>query len=116
MSKKLNQQFSCSQMMLPEHRSTLQEHAAQNRWYEAMQKPVLDEQEQERLQQILEEALAKKQNITVTVLEESGRNTYQGIPLRSDQATATILLSSTSGKPRLIQAADVVQLEKLDHR
>ncbi len=114
MSKKFSQQFSCSKMMLPEHRGSLQQHADQNRWEQEYRRPILDEQEQEQLQQILEQALSKKQSIKLIVLNESGRQTIYGIPLRINPGTGTILLSTGCVRPLAVKAADVIHLEKTD--
>ncbi len=116
MSRKFNQQFSCSKMMLPEHRGSLQRHDAKSRWDQKHRRPVPDEQEQEQRQQILEQALANKQAITITVLTENGRQAYSGIPLRGDPATGTIILAAESGRCRAIRVADVVCLEQADRR
>jgi len=102
--------------MLPEHRGSLQQQAAQSRRNQEHHRPVLDEQEQEQLQQVLDQALLRKQAIRVTVLDDSGRYTYTGIPLRSDPATGKILLSAAPGKTLAIKVADVVHLEQADHR
>ncbi len=111
MSKKITRQFLCSKMMLPEHCSGLKEYAARKQWEENCRRPNLDEQLQEELQQAFEQALAKKQILKITILNDSGYRTYSGIPLRSDCAAGLIYLHTDKGRPQAVKAADVVQIE-----
>jgi len=111
MSKKLNQQFACSKMMLPEHRGSLQEHNTQLRRDEKNSRPVLDEQQWERLQQIFESSLAEGRALKVTLINGTGRETFTGIPLSSDPTAGRITFSSGSGRPQAVKAADIVRLE-----
>jgi len=112
MSKKFNQQFACSRMMLPEHRSSLQQHNAKTAWEENHRRPFLDEQRQEELQQLLEQAIFKQQRLNFTVLNNGGYQTITGIPLRSDPAAGFIYIFDAGGtRRRKIMAADVVNLE-----
>ncbi len=114
MSKKINQQFACSKMMLPEHRGSLQEHCRQSSRAEESSRPDLDEQERERLQQIFEQALAGKRALQVTVFTGTGRESFTGIPLSSDCAGGRIYFSSGPGRPRSVRAADILLLEPAD--
>ncbi len=111
MSKKLNQQFACSKMMLPEHRSSLQEHNDQLRRDEENSRPVLDEQQWERLQQIFEWALAERRALKVTVFNRAGREIFTGIPLSGDPTAGRITFSSGSDRPHPVNAADIAHLE-----
>jgi len=113
-SRKLNQQFNCSKMMLPEHRSSLEQQILRERCDRELRYPAFDEQELDRLQQQLDLALANKQPIRVTVLENSVCQIYSGVPLRIDQGTGIIVLSTGCGRRQPIQAAQVVALEQAD--
>ncbi len=111
MSKKINRQFSCSKMMLPEHRAGLQQHASQKQWEEDHRRPLFDEQRQEELQQILEQALLNRQSLKLTILNGSGYKTCRGIPLRSDPSAGLLFIHTGTGRTRSIRAVDVVCLE-----
>ncbi len=112
MSKKMSQQFACSKMMLPEHRGSLQEKAARNRRLEENSHPELDEQERQRLQMIFEQALTGRRALKVTVLTgNNGRDTFSGIPLRSDSTSGTIIFDPGSGQTRSVRAVDILYLE-----
>ncbi len=111
MSKKLTQQFACSKMMLPEHRGSLQEKTTRSRRSEENSRPELDEQERERLQRIFEQALAGRKALKVTVLTGKGRDTFIGIPLRSDSASGKIAFSVGSSQSNLVRTVDIINLE-----
>ncbi len=98
MSKKLTHQFLCSRMMLPEHCSGLQKHADQLDWDEIHRYPELDEQRQEEMQQVFEQALAGQTAVEITTLTNSGYRFYRGIPLRIDQAHGLVYLRDKEGK------------------
>ena len=116
MSKKIDRQFCCSKMMLPEHRSGLRDNAARNRLHEENNRPELDEQQRERLQQTFEQALAERQTLLVTIITKAGRKTFTGTPLRSDPASGIIIFSSgsASARPQAIKAGDILRLEPND--
>lgn len=113
MSKKINQQFLCSRMMLPEHCSGLNEHAFRKKWEENHRRPDMDDQLQEQLQQELEQALAKQQALKITFLDYSGYHTYIGVPLRIDPTAGLIFLHTGKGRPRAVKAAEVVKIAPL---
>lgn len=100
--------------MLPEHRSSLEQQILREQYDREFCYPALDEQELEQLQQTLDRAISDKKPIRVTVLENNLRRTYSGIPLRIDQSAGIIFLASGSGRPQLIQAAQVLDLEQAD--
>jgi len=114
MSKKLNQQFACSKMMLPEHRSGLQEQDAKNHRAEESSRPELDEQERERLQHVFEQALAGSRVLKVTLFTGTGRETFTGVPLSSDHLGDRIVFNTDPGR-RAVKAADILHLEPADH-
>ena len=111
MSKKFNQQFACSKMMLPEHRGSLQEQSVKTQWNETHRRPLFDEQRQEELQQILDQAIVKRQTLQCTILNSSGYQVYSGVPLRIDQTAGKIILDTSDRRTQAITAAEVVQLE-----
>lgn len=98
-------------MMLPEHDRTLREHKAEQQWTEEHRRPLLDEQEQERLQRTLAAAVAEKRALTITVLNANGYRVYRGIVLRTDTAAGTIILAAGGLRPEKICAAEVVALK-----
>ena len=103
--------------MLPEHRSSLEqqvvrEHSGAGETHS----PSLDQQELEQLQRALEQALVERQPVRVAVLTEEGRRNYTGIPLRIDQASGFIYLSTGFARPQPIEADRVLSLEPADHR
>ncbi len=111
MSKKINQQFLCSKMMLPEHYSDLRKHAAGKQWTENHRRPHLDEQFQEELQQILEQALSEQKLLKIITLNSKGYRVYSGIPLHSDPSTGLIWLGSGKCRPQSIRACEVISIE-----
>lgn len=111
MSKKIKQQFLCSKMMLPEHYSDLQKHTAGKQWAENHRRPHLDEQFQEELQQILEQALSEHKPLKIITLNNKGYRVYSGIPLRSDPTTGLILLDSGKCRPQRVKACEVISIE-----
>ncbi len=106
----MNQQFLCSKMMLPEHYSDLQKHADQLAWDEIHRYPELDEQRQEEMQQVFEQALAGQTAVEITTLTNSGYRFYSGIPLRIDQAYGLVYLRDKEGKLIKIPAREVTGL------
>lgn len=116
MSKKINQQFACSKMMLPEHRGGLQQHRNQKDQDEENSRPHFDEQHWERLQQLYEEALSGRRTLEVTVFTQNGRKTFTGIPWRGDPAAGKISFSSGSASPRVVRIADIVDLAPANPR
>ncbi len=113
MSKKFNQQFACSKMMLPEHRGSLQEHKFRIEWEETNRCSLSDEQRHEELQQLLDLATLKQHLLAFTVLCGTGLQTINGVPMRSDPAAGFIYLDSGGGRPKKIRAADVIDIEEL---
>ncbi len=116
MSKKMDQQFACSKMMLPEHRGCLRDKRARDRRAEENSRPDLDEQERERLQRVFEEALALRRVLQVTFFTATGRETFTGVPLRSDSAGNRIIFSVEAACCRAIRTADIFDLEPADRR
>jgi len=114
MSKKLTGQFLCSRMMLPEHCFGLQKHADQLDRGEAHRHPDLDEQRQEEMQQVFEQALACQAALDITTLTSSGYRHYSGTPLRSDQAFGLVYLRDREGKLIKIKAREVVGLTRAE--
>ncbi len=110
MSKKINQQFNCSKMMLPEHCGQLREHSAAYEKAEACSRPCFDEQLREEQQRTLDQALITGQIIVVTVINSSGSHTFRGVPLRIDQISGCLVLDVGKVRPRRIKAAEITGL------
>jgi hypothetical protein len=108
MSKKFNQQFACSRMMLPEHCGSLREHAASLKRVEEQRRPLADEQLQAEQQQLLEAALSRKLKLEFTLLDESGRSSVCGVPYRVNETAGTIYINTGSGEPLKIRSAAVI--------
>jgi hypothetical protein len=111
MSKKICQQFACSKMMLPEHRTSLQKQGSAAEWAENHPSIILDEQLQEELQRTMECALEKSLEIKLTILNSSGYHTYRGVPLRLDSTSGTVYIESGATRPQAIRAAEIIRLE-----
>ncbi len=112
MSKKATHQFLCSKMMLPEHCAGLREHVTARQRAENNRRPELDEQFREEMQQLLEQALATRQAVEVTVLESCGCRFFSGVLLRSDPGAGLIYLDTgSSRRPRSIKAGEVIRIE-----
>ncbi len=108
MSKKINQQFACSRMMLPEHCDSLRQHTAAVQRAEEQGRPLTDEQLRAEQQRLLEEALYCKLRLKFTLLDETGRSSLSGLPCRVDETAGTIYIDTGSGKPVKIKAASVI--------
>ncbi len=110
MSRKFNQQFACSRMMLPEHCGNLQQHAAAKARCEEQRKPLADEQLQAEKQQILEQALHDHKNLLFTLLTDSGRSSLSGVPYKLDENAGTIFIDTGNEKKVIIKASAVIGL------
>jgi hypothetical protein len=110
MSKKINQQFSCSKMMLPEHCGQLREHSAAYENAEACSRPCFDQQLREEQQHTLDQALLTGLMIVVTVINSSGTHTFCGVPLRIDQVAGCLVLDTGEVRPSRIKAAEITGL------
>jgi hypothetical protein len=111
MSKKINRQFACSRMMLPEHSGTLEEHNSSAAWDETHRRPHLDEQRQEEMQQILARAILNRLKIKLIILNGSGYHTYCGVPLPGDSTAGKFFIDTGAARPLAVRAAEVVCLE-----
>lgn len=107
--KKLYHQFACSSLMLPEHRRRLSRHREQARREEERRLPCLDEQRQEEFQRALECALRGGLVLKVTLLDETGRHTLAGTPLKP--AAAGFLRLQTAAGVRTVPAGRIISLE-----
>lgn len=111
MNDKARRQFAGSKMMLPEHRESLQKHTDRLEWEEKHRLNPIDEQEQERLQQVLERAIMNKQNLNITIIADSGFHCFRGVPTCSNSTDGTITFDTGENRHRIIRAAEVVRLE-----
>lgn len=110
MSKKINQQFNCSKMMLPEHCGQLREHSVAYERAEAGSRPCFDEQLREEQQRTLDQALLAGQMIVVTIINSSGPHTFRGVPLRIDQISGCLVIDVGEVRPYRIKAAEITSL------
>ncbi len=104
MSKKMNQQFACSSMMLPEHRGRLNRERKETRWQEEHRRALLDEQEQERFQRALEQSLQQGIPLKLTVLNNSGYHHLWG---------RVVKLEPWAGRIRLL-TSDLIETVLID--
>ncbi|MFU8794585.1 MAG: YolD-like family protein [Dethiobacteria bacterium] len=114
MSKKINQQFNCSKMMLPEHCGSLREHVKNLEREEIYRFPVIDEQLWEEQQRMFGQALFTGHTIKINVINSSGSHTYRGVPLRIDQVAGLILVDTGKTGLLKIRATEITRLELLD--
>ncbi len=78
MSKKINNQFLCSRMMLPEHKENLNSRKKKMEYKEKYYIPSFDEQQWEEFQFLINKSLHEKTKIQITVLEKEYKK-YRGI-------------------------------------
>lgn len=97
--------------MLPEHRESLQKHNDRVEWEEKHRLNPIDEQEQERLQQLLERAILNKLTLTITIIADSGFHCFSGVPNCSNPTDGTITFDTGNNRRRIIRAAEVMRLE-----
>jgi hypothetical protein len=109
-SKKINQQFNCSKMMLPEHCGQLREHGAAYEKAEACRRPCFDQQLREEQQRTLDQALQTGQMIVVTIINNSGTHTFRGVPLRIDQVAGCLVLDAGEVRPCRVRATEITGL------
>jgi 3-methyladenine DNA glycosylase AlkC len=107
-NKKIRRQFACSRLMLPEHCSSLERHYKETEQSENCRRPLLDEQEQDRFQQILQRSLGQNAPLALTVLKENGFRHLTGtviklepwagcLRLRTDAAVETVRIAEITG-------------------
>ncbi len=111
MIRKIDQQFSCSKMMLPEHRTNLERHCEELIREEELRRPQLDEQRREEMQRLLEQALQTGQSLKIDTMDSYSRCCYRGLPLRCDPATGQITIRTDRGKTLKLKASEIVHLE-----
>ncbi|MDY6826764.1 MAG: YolD-like family protein [Bacillota bacterium] len=113
MSKKNEQQFTSSKMMLPEHRCGLQKHSDELRHSEERRRPMIDEQMQEEYQRLLNEALFHHRRLKLIILKSDGRHYITGMPLRMDPTTGIILLDTGLLHPFYVSADEVISVSSV---
>ncbi|MFO8192346.1 MAG: YolD-like family protein [Bacillota bacterium] len=113
MSKKIEQQFNSSKMMLPEHRCSLQKHSGELQHSEEQRRPVIDEQLQEEYQRLLNKALSHHRRIKLIILKSDGRHYITGVPLRMDSTTGIILLDTGLLRPFYVSADEVISVSSV---
>lgn len=114
MSKKLNHQFACSKMMLPEHWAMLREQTLAEYRAESSRVPETDEQLHEEQQYILEDARSGEKTVTIKTMGSGGYKYCTGIPLRCDAARGSIFIRTVAGQNLEVTAADVISIFPAD--
>jgi hypothetical protein len=118
MSKKINQQFNCSKMMLPEHCGQLREHSV---WLKAgSQKSSVEADEQllEEWQLIFNLALTNQLPLKVVYSETGVTKMVTGIPfaVEIDQGCIKVKPGNSRGQKILIKAILELRLSGGDPR
>ena len=117
MSKKINHQFNCSTMLLPEHNAALKQHFAKPRQEENSRRPLKDEQLLAEEEQLLQEALYCGKKLLFTVIDCAGRKIFSGVPLRFEEPGALIVIAAEGkqGQRRLLKIAaqNVILIKQL---
>lgn len=112
MRKKMANQFSCSQMFLPEHREQL------NNQYNAIRmqnhSPAhLDEQERERFDRILRKSLAEKLLIRVIIFTPEKREALQVLKgTMQEQVLPGYIKLKTASRTMLLPLKNIVAVEE----
>ncbi len=112
MSKKLqgNGLWESSRMILPEHRTA---YLQQRKEQERINKPQLDEQEQEYIYRLLTNSLKLKSSITLSLFEPFGNRKVTGVVTAINRQQQLIKL--TQDDESLYIAADDIVHAVFDH-
>lgn len=100
MSKKMNNQFLASRMMLPEHNKMLKEYCKEELEKEIYY-PDFDEQLLEEFQNIINQSLVQGTEIMITVLVEKKYFKYQGIVKKADTTLRQIELYTNNSLKKI---------------
>ena len=112
MSKKYTNQFLCSWMMLPEHRTKLARHRQETERAEQHRHLLFDQQQWEEFQAVLERSYFEGIRVKVTTLEEDGHRTVTGVVRRLLPALGTMELAGAEGRQqvtlrRVVEMAEI---------
>lgn len=110
MSKKLqdNGLFESSRMMLPEHKEAYIRHQ-QN--LQKKKRPLLDEQEIDRLSYLIAHSMLTEKKITVTLFDDFEERKISGKIRNIDQQKGTITLYNEMGR-NLISFDQIINVEE----
>lgn len=100
-SKKLNQQFACSRIILPEHRDQLKGQRREMDEREKYRVPLFDEQQREEFDSLLTRSLRFGLLLKVTFLKgerEKSRALIRGQVVNIDSMTGRIVFHTETGK------------------
>ena len=107
MVNKLNNQFLCSRMMLPEHVRELRKQAYEAEIQEISKIPELDEQRLEEMDKILKKAIKKNLPVRITVMNPKGPNIYKG-KVKIERGKAILMEQSIT-----IDLSKVINIEEI---
>lgn len=110
MSKKMRHQFACSKMMLPEHRGSLERHREEVEQNEKYSRPILEEQEQERFQRALQQAIENGAPLSLSVLNKNGFRRLTGIVIKLEPWAGRLRLH-TGASVETVFIAEVTGVE-----
>ncbi|HHX86751.1 MAG TPA: YolD-like family protein [Firmicutes bacterium] len=98
MSKKMANQFACSQLILPEHRDQLHGHRQARRKEEERRLPCLDQQQWEEFEVLVKQSLGQGLTIRVTsVTKYHGRHSVTGQVIKVNPVIKRITLATPGG-------------------
>ncbi|MBZ4686861.1 MAG: hypothetical protein PWQ96_524 [Clostridia bacterium] len=109
-SKKIYDQFTCSRMMLPEHKERLKNYRKKLQQKEKYRMPLFDEQQWEEFQFILEHSLHYDAKIQLTILQEESYLEVQGVVKGLDTVKREITIATESGL-RKLNAKEIVNID-----
>jgi hypothetical protein len=108
--KKMNDQFLCSRMMLPEHRKALSQRQQKIREAEDRRIPLFDEQELELWEWFLRQSLEQGTKITVSYLSEGGEKIVSGVALKNDIPGGMIIMAGKKSRVR-VEVKKILSIE-----
>lgn len=111
MSKKYANQFLCSRMMLPEHRTKLARYRQEIEQAEQYRRLLLDQQQWEQFQVLLECSYFGGVPVRVTILEENGYRTVTGVVQKLLPVPGAMELSGANGRQRVLLRRVVAMIE-----
>ncbi len=109
MSKKLNNQFICSRMMLPEHVRALSKYEQESKLKELCKRPELDEQRLEEFDRVLQRAIKEELLVRVMVLTERGPVMYDG---KVQKIATGKLYIEIEEEVKLVELSNVVNIDE----
>lgn len=102
-----NLRWESSRMMLPEHIQALHDHAAGK---EKVSKPILDDQEADRINRILRQSIEESRPLQIEYYDRGLIKKMIGCALRYDETSRTLHVNDRSGSPHKLKIDAIVNL------